>query len=98
MTGQSRPVNQRTSKSLNGLGRFQPRELRKHLLCGSQLDRSTLRQEFEQLHQAWAWSGLARVGPTTPTRATARARKQPTGSTPKLARVRQPRTTVVNPA
>ena len=33
---------------------------------GSQLDRSTLRQEFEQLHQAWPWSGLARFGPTTP--------------------------------
>jgi hypothetical protein len=42
------------------LGRFQPRELHKHLLRGSQLDRSTLRQEFEQLHQAWPWSGLAR--------------------------------------
>jgi hypothetical protein len=40
-----------------------------HLLRSSQLDRSTLRQEFEQLHQAWPWSGLARVGPTTPTRA-----------------------------
>src|SRR6516164_4937625 len=26
-------------------------------------------QEFEQLHQAWPWSGLARFGPTTPTRA-----------------------------
>jgi hypothetical protein len=36
------------------------------LLRGSQLDRSTLRQEFEQLHQAWPWSGLARFGPTTP--------------------------------
>ena len=44
------------------------------------------------------WSLFVRVGPTTPTRATARARKQPTRSTPKLARVRQPRTTVVNPA
>jgi hypothetical protein len=33
----------------------------------------------------------------TPTRATARARKEPTGSTPKLAHVRQPRTMVVNP-
>ena len=41
---------------------------------------------------------IPRVGLTTPTRATARARKQPTGSTPKLARVKQPRTTVVNPA
>jgi hypothetical protein len=69
MTGQSRPVNQRTSKWLNGLGRFQPRELHKHLLHGSQLYRSTSRQEFEQLHQAWPWSGLARFGPTTPTRA-----------------------------
>jgi hypothetical protein len=39
-------------KYLNGLGRFQPRELHKHLLRGSQLDRSTLRQEFEQLHRA----------------------------------------------
>jgi len=36
------------------------------LLRGSQLDRSTLRQEFEHLHQAWPWSGLARVGPTPP--------------------------------
>jgi hypothetical protein len=35
------------------------------LLRGSQLDRSTLRQVFEQLHQAWPWSGLARFGPTT---------------------------------
>jgi hypothetical protein len=33
------------------------------------LDRSTLRQEFEQFHQAWPWSGQARFGPTTPTRA-----------------------------
>ena len=41
---------------------------------------------------------LARVGPTTPTRATARAREEATGSTPKLAHVRQPRTTAVNPA
>jgi hypothetical protein len=50
------------------LPRFEPgRELHKHLLRGSQLDRSTLRQEFEQLHQAWPWSGLARFGPTTPT-------------------------------
>jgi hypothetical protein len=49
--------------------RFQPRELHKHLLRGSQLDRSTLRQEFEQPHQAWPWSGIARFGPTTPTSA-----------------------------
>ena len=35
MTGQSRPVNHRSSKSFNGLGRFQPRELHKHLLRGS---------------------------------------------------------------
>jgi hypothetical protein len=28
------------------------------------------RQEFEQLDQAWPWSGLARFGPTTPKRAT----------------------------
>jgi hypothetical protein len=69
MTGQSRPVNHRGSKSFNGLGRFQPRELHKHLLRGSRLDRSTLRREFEQLDQVWPWSGLARVGPTTPTRA-----------------------------
>ena len=64
MTGQSRPVNQRTFKWVNGLGGFQPRELHQHLLHGSQLDRSTFRQEFEQLHQAWPWSGLARFGPT----------------------------------
>jgi hypothetical protein len=38
-------------------------------LRDSRLDRSTLRPEFEQLHQAWPWSGLARFGPTTPTRA-----------------------------
>jgi hypothetical protein len=44
-------------------------ELHKHLFHGSQLDRSTLRQKFEQLHQAWPRSGLARFGPTTPTRA-----------------------------
>jgi hypothetical protein len=31
-------------------------------------------------------------------KATARAHKEPTGSTSKLAHVRQPRTTVVNPA
>jgi hypothetical protein len=24
------------------------------------------RREFEQLHQAWPWSGFARFGPTTP--------------------------------
>jgi hypothetical protein len=35
-------------------------------LRGSQLDRSTFRREFEQPHQAWRWSGLARFGPTTP--------------------------------
>jgi len=69
MTGQSRPVNQRTSEWLNGLGRFQPRELHQHWWRGSQFDRSTVRQEFEPLHQAWPWSGLARFGPTTPTRA-----------------------------
>jgi hypothetical protein len=33
------------------------------MMRGSELDRSTLRKEFEQLHQAWQWSGLARVGP-----------------------------------
>ena len=27
--------------------------------------RSTLQQDFEQLHWAWSWSGLARFGPTT---------------------------------
>jgi hypothetical protein len=53
---------------LNGLARFQPRELHKHLLRGSQLDRATLRQEFEQIHQARPWSGFARFGPTTPKR------------------------------
>jgi hypothetical protein len=68
MRGQSRPVNQRTSKLLNGLARFQPRELHKHLLRGSQLDRAILRQEFEQLHQARPWSRFARFGPTTPNR------------------------------
>jgi hypothetical protein len=50
MTAQSRPVNQRTSQWLNALGRFQPRELHKHLLRGSQLDPSTLREEFERLY------------------------------------------------
>jgi hypothetical protein len=54
---------------LQGFGRSQPRELHKHLLRGSRLDRSTFRQEFEHLHLAWPWSGLARFGPTTPTRA-----------------------------
>ncbi len=39
-----------------------------------------------------------RTASVDPTRATARAHKQPIGSTPKLARVKQPRTTVVNPA
>jgi hypothetical protein len=34
-----------------------------HLLRGSQLDRPTLRREFEQLQQAWPRSGLARGGP-----------------------------------
>ena len=37
--------------------------MHKHVLRGSQLDRSTLRLEFEQRHQAWPWSGLARFGP-----------------------------------
>jgi hypothetical protein len=50
---------------LSGLGRIQPREPHKHFFRGSQLNRSTLRQEFEQLHQAWPRSGLARVGPTS---------------------------------
>jgi hypothetical protein len=59
------------------------------LLRGSQLDRSTLRQEFEQLHQARPGSGLARVGPTTPKRATASASKRLTGGVPKLAHVSQ---------
>ena len=49
MPGQGRLVNQRTSERLSGLERFQLRELHKHLLRGSELDRSTLRQEFEQL-------------------------------------------------
>jgi hypothetical protein len=51
---------------LKELVRIQPRELHEHFLRGSQLDRSTLRQEVEQLHQAWPWSGLAHFGPTTP--------------------------------
>jgi hypothetical protein len=51
---------------LNGLGRIQPLELHKHFLRGSQVNRSTMRQEFERLHQAWPWSGLARFGPSTP--------------------------------
>jgi hypothetical protein len=50
----------------SGSGRFQPPGLHKHSLHGSPLDRSTLRQEFAQLHQAWPWSGLARFGPPTP--------------------------------
>jgi hypothetical protein len=41
---------------------------------------------------------LARVGPTTPTRTTARTRKEATGGTTKLAHVRQPRMKFVNPA
>jgi hypothetical protein len=41
--------------------------VQKHLLRGSQFDRSTLRREFEQLHQAWPSSGVARFGATTPT-------------------------------
>jgi hypothetical protein len=40
------------------------------MLRGSQFDRSTLQQELEQLDQTWPWSGLARIRPTTPTRAT----------------------------
>jgi hypothetical protein len=39
-----------------------------HLLRGLQLDYSTFRQEFEQLHQAWPSSRFARSGATTPTR------------------------------
>jgi hypothetical protein len=69
VTGPTRPVNQRTSKLLNWLARFQPRELHKHSLRGAQLDSPFLRQALEQLHQAWHCSGLARFGPTTPTRA-----------------------------
>ena len=42
---------------LNGLGRFQPRELHPNLLRGSQLDPSTLQPEFEQLDQAGPRSG-----------------------------------------
>src|SRR5262249_33683237 len=41
---------------------------------------------------------IARVGPTTPTRATARPPKDSTPSTAKLAHVRQLKTTMVNPA
>ena len=37
------------------------REWHKHLSRGSQRDCSTLRQEFEQLHQARPWSGCALV-------------------------------------
>jgi predicted acylesterase/phospholipase RssA len=48
--------------------------LRKHLLRGSQLERRTSRQGFEQIRQAWVWSGLAGFGPTTPTRAGCRTR------------------------
>jgi hypothetical protein len=48
------------------IGRFQPRELHQHLSRGLQFARSTLRQEFEQLHQAWPSNGLERFGPTTP--------------------------------
>jgi hypothetical protein len=36
---------------------------------GLMLDRSTLLQEFEHLHQGWPWSGLARFGPTAQTEA-----------------------------
>jgi hypothetical protein len=50
---------------LSALARIQPRELHTHFFRGSQLNRSTLRQELEQLHQAWPRSGLARVGPTS---------------------------------
>jgi hypothetical protein len=46
--------------------------------------------------RATVTSCLARVGPTTPTLATAKASEEATGSTPKLAHVRQPRTTAVN--
>jgi hypothetical protein len=51
---------------LNGLRRIQLSELHKHFVRGSQLNRSTLRQEFERLHQAWPWSSLALFGPSTP--------------------------------
>ena len=44
MRGQCRPVNQRTYKLLDGLARFQPGELHKHLLRGSQLDRAAPRE------------------------------------------------------
>ena len=40
--------------------------MHQYLLRGSQLDRSILRLELEQLHQAWPWGGLARFCPTTP--------------------------------
>src|SRR5262249_27343182 len=43
-------------------------------------------------------SFLARVGPTQPTRATARTRKERRGNPPKLTHVGQPRTMVVNAA
>ena len=48
--------------------------------------------------QRVAFLSLAARRSDTPTRATARVRKEPTGSTPKLAHVRQPRTEVINPA
>jgi hypothetical protein len=55
MTGLSQPVNHQSSRSFVGSGQFQSREPHNHLLRGSLLDRSTLRQEFEQVH--WAWHG-----------------------------------------
>ena len=58
MRGQSHPVNYRSSKSFNGLGRCQPRELHPHSLRGSQRDRTTCRRYFEQCHQACRRSGL----------------------------------------
>jgi hypothetical protein len=55
-------------QTINGLERFQPREVKKHSSCGSQFEPLALRQHFEQLRQAWTWNGLARFGPTTPKR------------------------------
>ncbi len=65
MRGQSHPVNYRSSKSFNALGRCQSRELHPHSLRGSQRDRTTCRRYFEQCHQACRRSGLARRSDNT---------------------------------
>ena len=51
MTGQSPPVNQRTSQRINGSGRFQPRELHRSSLvpvCFGQFDRRALHFPFSR--------------------------------------------------